>query len=67
MADRYIKLIYFQLEVMNILEIRAHEIYDEDRILVMKNWLDHKGLLLMEIFMKEEKRKIKQHRNCSQS
>ena len=34
MPYRYDKLLHFQLEVMNILETRAYEINDEERILV---------------------------------
>ena len=58
-SDRCVKLLNFQLEVTNILETRAHEINDEVRILVIKNWLGQEGLLFMETFIQEEKEKSK--------
>ena len=59
MPDRFVKLLNFQLKMTNILEIRAYEINDEDRIPVIKNWLGQEVLLLMETFMQEEKDKCK--------
>ena len=44
----------FELEVISILETRAYEINDEERIPVINNWLGGKGLLLMEDFTQEE-------------
>ena len=52
--DRYVKLLNFQLQVMNILEIRHCEINDEERIPVIKNWLGWDGLLLVKSFTQEE-------------
>ena len=57
--DRYVELLNFQLEVMNILETTAYEINGEERILVIKIWLGWEGLYLMETFMQEEKEKYK--------
>ena len=39
------------LEVTYILQTRAYTINYEERIPVIKNWLGHEGLLLMEFFM----------------
>ena len=58
-SDMYVKLLNFQLEVMNILETRAYDINDEERILVIKNWWGQEGLLLMETSMQEEKKNHK--------
>ena len=55
--DRYVELLNFQLEVMNILETRAHKINDEERIPAIKNWLGMEGLMLLETFTQEEKEK----------
>ena len=49
MLDSYVRLLNFQLEVMNILETKAYEINNEERILVIKNCLGQKGLLVMEL------------------
>ena len=54
-----IKLFNFQLEVTNTLEARVYQIIDEERVLVIKNWLGQEGLLLMETFKLEEKEKCK--------
>ena len=59
MPDGYVKLLHFQLEVMNILESRAKEINDEARIPVIMSWLGWEGLLFMETFTQEEKEKCK--------
>ena len=48
----YVKVLNFQLEVMNILETRAYDIYDEEKILGIRNWLGKEGLLPMETFTK---------------
>ena len=57
MPDRYVKLLNFELEVTNILEIRAYRISDEEKVPVIKNWLGCEGLVLMETFTQEEKEK----------
>ena len=57
--DRYVELLNFQLEVMNILESRVYEINDEERRPVIKNWLVWEGLFLMGPFTQEEKVKCK--------
>ena len=57
--DRNVELLNFQLEVTNIIETRAYEINDEDRILLIKNWLDEEGLLLMKTFTQKERAKCK--------
>ena len=59
MVGRFVELLNFQPEVTNILETRVLKISDEERILIIMNWLDQEGLLLMEIFMQEEKEKCK--------
>ena len=44
---------------MNILQTRAHEINDEERIPFIMNWLDQEGTLHLNTFMQEEKEKCK--------
>ena len=42
--DKYIELLNFEMEVMNILEIKAYELTDEEKVPVIKNWLGREGL-----------------------
>ena len=65
MPGRHVQLLNLQLEVMNILETRAYEINNEERISVMKYWSGWEGLLFMETFIQEEKENVKAQRNCS--
>ena len=55
LSDRYVELLNFLLEVLNILETRTLEINKKERLLVTKNWLGWEALLLMETFTQEEK------------
>ena len=57
--DKYIELLIFKLQMTNILETRAYEITDEEKVSVIKNWLGWEGLLFIEMFMQEEKEKPK--------
>ena len=43
LSNRYVELLNFLLEVINILETRILEINKEERILVTKNWLGWEG------------------------
>ena len=46
MPERYVELLSFHLEVVNVLETRAYEINDEERIPVIKNWVGLEGQFL---------------------
>ena len=61
MPDIYVELLNFQLEMMNKLEIREYELNHEERIPVIKNWLDQEGLLLKESYTRG-KRKMQNHK-----
>ena len=65
MPDRYVELLNFQLEVMNILETRAYEINNEERMPVIRDWLGLKGMLLTETFTQEKKEKCKTTKRLS--
>ena len=39
MQDMYLKLKNFRLEIASMLETRTYEIRDEEKLLVIKNWL----------------------------
>ena len=45
--DRYVELLNFEMEVTNILKAKAYELTDEEKVLVMKNWLNWKGFQLI--------------------
>ena len=45
------------MEVTNVLEIKAYELNEEEKDLVMKNWLSRKGLQLIKAFEMKEKKK----------
>ena len=59
MQDRYIELLNFELKATNILQTRAYDISDEEKVLVIKNWLDQEDLLSIETSKQEEKEKWK--------
>ena len=56
---RHIKLLNFEMKVMKILEAKAYEITDEEKIPVIKNWLGRRGLQLIKTFTKKGKEKCK--------
>ena len=54
--DRYVELLNFEMEVMNILEKKAYEITDEDKVPAIKNFLGQEGLQLITISTNKEKK-----------
>ena len=42
------------MEVMNIIETKAYELSDEEKVPVIKNWLDWEGLKLINTFTNEK-------------
>ena len=56
---RYVKLINFEMEVTDILEMKRQELTYEEKVPVIKKWLGWKGLQLIQIFIHENKRKMK--------
>ena len=57
--DRYVKLLNFEMVVMNILETKVYELNDEEKVQIRRNCLGWEGLQLIKIFTKEEKEKCK--------
>ena len=65
--DKHVELLNFKLDITNISEIRAYEISDEGKVLIIKKWLGQQGLLLIKKHShKKEKRNIKPQRDCFQ-
>ena len=44
---------------MNTLETKSYELTEEEKVLVIKNWLGSEGLPLIKTFTNEEKEKCK--------
>ena len=59
--DRYTELINFEMEVTNILEMKAYELNDEEKVTVIKNWLGRKGLQLIKTFTNKKKENARLH------
>ena len=49
-GDRYVELINFEMEVNNILETKAYEMTDEEKVSVIINLLGQEGLQLIQTF-----------------
>ena len=43
-AQPYIEFLDFEMKATNIPEMRTHELTDEEKVLVIKNWLHWEGL-----------------------
>ena len=53
--DRYVELMNFYIEVLNILEIKVCKLLEEEKVPVMKDWLGQEGLQLIQTFTEEER------------
>ena len=42
--DRYLELLKCEMEVANILQTKAYDLNDEDKVPITKNWLGREGL-----------------------
>ena len=56
MHEKYVELLIFE-EVMNIPEIKAYELTDEEKVPVIRNWFGQKGLQVIKMFTNEETEK----------
>ena len=65
--DRYVELMNFEMKVMNILETKAYELTDKERVPVIKRLLGQESLQLMKTFMNEEKEEYKMAKYSFQS
>ena len=48
--EKYVKLLSFEMEAMNILQTTTYKLTDEEKVLVIKNCLDRQELHLIQIF-----------------
>ena len=58
MEDIYVELMNYEMEVTNILETKVYELTDEEKVPVIKHWLDQEGLQFIKMFPHEK------HKNC---
>ena len=40
----YVELFNFEMEVANVLQVKAYDLNDEDKVTIIKNWLGQEGL-----------------------
>ena len=52
----------FEIGVTNILEMKAYELVDEEKVQVIKNWLGQDGLHLIQAFTYEIKEKMQNNK-----
>ena len=57
--DRYAELINVKMEVTNILETKAYELNDEEKVILIKNWIGLESQQLLKRLTYEEKEKSK--------
>ena len=42
--DRYLELLKFEVELVNVLQARAYDLNNEEKVSIIKNWLGREGL-----------------------
>ena len=47
--DRYMELLNFEMEVMNVIQAKVYYLSDAVKVSVIRNWLDREGLQLIQI------------------
>ena len=57
MQDRYVELMNFKIEVLNILETKAYELSEEKKVPVIKIFLDLESVQLIN-FYPDKKREM---------
>ena len=62
MQDRHVELLNFEIEVKNILETKAYDLTNKEKLPLIKNWLGWEGLQLMKMFTHEEKENVEQQK-----
>ena len=55
--DRYVKLMNFEVEVTNILKMKAYQLTNEEKVPVIRNWLGQEVLQVTKTFTHKEKEK----------
>ena len=63
--DRYVELLNFEMEVANILQPKAYDLNDEEKVSIIKNWLGREGLKFIQTLTNTEKEASKMQQDCS--
>ena len=66
MPDRYVELLIFQFEVINMLETRVYHINDEKRIPVIKNDYVWRACWSWKLIAKSKRKNTKRQIDCFQ-
>ena len=57
--DRYVELLNFEMEVLNIFQAKAFDLNDEEKLPFIKNWLGREGLQFIQTSTNTEKEACK--------
>ena len=57
--EKYVELLYFEMEVTNILKTKTYVLAEEETVLVIKNWSGREALQLIRTLTSEEKETCK--------
>ena len=61
--DKHVDLLDFKMEVTNILQTKMYEMTEEEKVLIIKDWLVREGLQLIHTFKNSEKETCKKQRD----
>ena len=62
---RYVELLNFKMEVTNLFQAIAYDLNDDDKVLIIKNWLDREGSQFIQTLNNTEKIHAKMQQDCS--
>ena len=57
--DRYVELLNFEMHVANVLQADAHDLIEEGKVPIIKNWLGREGLQFIQTVTNVEKEACK--------
>ena len=58
-SDRYVELLNFEMEVANVHQAKVYDLYDEEKVPVIKNWLGREGLQFLQTLTNAKKETYK--------
>ena len=58
--DNYVELLNLEMEMMNILQIRAHELYNEEKVPIIKTLVQKEGTAVN----KNSEKETNQQKDC---
>ena len=57
--ERYVELLYFEIEVANVLQAKVYDLNDEEKVPIIRNWLDREALQFIQTLTNAEKEATK--------